>query len=172
MNDDENEPLIPGLDLPPGSLKTGRPPSGLRERVLEQTCSTLRSRVMRRRFLRAGWIGAVYAAGFLTAALVTGPWEPAPPAPVPSGGKGTPPTPTRMVDPSEVLRAVAAAPQSERSRLLRFAGDVFLEEQGDLASALDCYRQVLELDEKAPPLPDDTWLLAALKQSTNYSQER
>jgi hypothetical protein len=170
MNHDENEPLIPGLDLPPGSLVPERPPPGLRERVLEQTTFALRSRAMRRRFLHSGWIAAVYAAGFLTAAVVARPWGAVPPAPVLPEANGT--APTRRMDPSEVLRGVAAAPRSERPRLLRAAGDAFLEERGDLASALDCYRQVLELDAKAPLLPDDTWLLAALKQSTNYSQER
>lgn len=58
------------------------------------------------------------------------------------------------------------APREKQLRLLALAGDRYLFNQADVESALDCYRQVIELTpagEREPPQPEDSWLLAELK---------
>jgi hypothetical protein len=63
---------------------------------------------------------------------------------------------------------VPGAPRERQIRLLQLAGDRYLYSSADVASALDCYRQVLELTppgELGPPAEHDSWLLAELKLS-------
>jgi hypothetical protein len=74
------------------------------------------------------------------------------------------------LSPAELRRLVPKAPRETQVRLLALAGDRYLLDQADVASALDCYRQVLELTpagERAPPEPEDSWLLAELKAAAN-----
>ncbi|HJT35320.1 MAG TPA: hypothetical protein VJ783_25060, partial [Pirellulales bacterium] len=59
-------------------------------------------------------------------------------------------------------------PPEQQIRLLEMAGDRYLYGRADVASALDCYRQVLELtppDARRQPLPHESWLLAELRAS-------
>jgi hypothetical protein len=75
---------------------------------------------------------------------------------------------TAAADPVALRRQVAAAPPAEQIALLRRAGDLYLGRYGDLESALDCYRQVLELtpaSERGQFDAGDSWLLAELKHA-------
>jgi len=75
---------------------------------------------------------------------------------------------TTAADPVALRRQVAAAPPAEQIALLRRAGDLYLSRYGDLESALDCYRQVLELtpaSERGEFDAGDSWLLAELKHA-------
>jgi hypothetical protein len=74
----------------------------------------------------------------------------------------------RRLSPAQLRARVAGAPRDEQIRLLRLAGDRYLYDYEDLAAALHCYRQVLELDppnQRRPFEPDDSWLLAELKNA-------
>ena len=81
-------------------------------------------------------------------------------------------TATAAADPVALRRQVAAAPPAEQIALLRRAGDLYLGRYGDLESALDCYRQVLELtpaSERGQFDAGDSWLLAELKHAQSAS---
>jgi hypothetical protein len=164
MNDDMNE-LIEGLGPGPVKFDVPSPPPGLRERLLERTAAAVRSRARWRRARLAAALVLLYAAGLATAPLLldrAGPAEPA------AAGKPAPPQAAPApLDPEEIRRRVPDAPLPERARLLRLAGDLYLEKRGDPAAALECYRQVLELSlmPASPPEPGDSWLLLALKQA-------
>jgi hypothetical protein len=69
-------------------------------------------------------------------------------------------------DPEVLRRGVAAALPGDQSRLLRQAGDAYLEGRGDLVAALDCYRQSFEAAGAAPAAMvegEGSWLYAALR---------
>jgi hypothetical protein len=169
-HDEDHDPLVEGLGPGPLRFDVPRPPAGLRERLLERTSAVVRSRARWRRIRIACALVLVYAAGIATAVPLlldrSGPAERAASEPEPR------PAAPALLDPDEVRRSVADAPPAERARLLRLAGDLFLEGRGDASAALECYRQVLEL---SPVLasrsePGDSWLLIALKQSTRIEE--
>ena len=168
------------------------PADGLRAALLEQTCGIVRRRARRRRLrLAASWALA-YAAGLLTAWLawprdwaVPSRHERAPARPAVEQVAVALPTTAQAEDkaatlpeelpPEELRRRVLDAPRAEQIRLLRLAGDSYLYGRADVVSALDCYRQVLELtphDELAHRQDDDSWLLAELKSSAAGSVAR
>lgn len=67
------------------------------------------------------------------------------------------------------------APRGEQRRLLRLAGDRYLYGLADVESALDCYRQVIELTPRAELAMHDShesWLLAELKSSEVHYADR
>jgi hypothetical protein len=68
---------------------------------------------------------------------------------------------------ARVLERLASASQEQRGVLYRAAGDRYLTVDGDLTSALRCYRLSLgELPEQALAISaDDSWLLLALKKA-------
>lgn len=163
---------------------------GLRAALLEQTRGIVRRRARRRRLrLAANW-GAAYAAGLATAGLAwpRGPAEVLPqpkraaehaavaqvaiaPAPAKEASTVSP----EKLSPEELRRRVLDAPRPEQIRLLRLAGDRYLYGRADVVSALDCYRQVIELTpraELARHQDDDSWLLAELKSSAAGSMAR
>jgi hypothetical protein len=75
-------------------------------------------------------------------------------------------------DPWQLRQQVANASPSQRIQLLRRAGDLYLTNSLDVESALNCYRQMLELSPRpaqASVDPDDTWLLAELKLARHDS---
>jgi hypothetical protein len=160
----DDDPLLEGLpSLPRGSLRAPEPPAGLFERVHEKTRAVIRARRRRRRFVAALCLVAAYAAGLATPWRLPGD-EPARPRVDDSPTAGT--LTRATADPGEILRQVIDTPPAERARLLRAAGDAYLSARGDVESALDCYRQVLELSGASSKLeaePGDTWLLASLK---------
>lgn len=170
----------------------------LRQSLLETTSQFVRGRRYRRRLrLVASW-SAAYAAGLATALLVWRSDRPtlrpaaeraAPQAAVErvaadqvaiarlaaraSDSRLAVETPPEELSPEELspeeLRSrVLGAPRPEQIRLLRLAGDRYLYGRADVASALDCYRQVIELTPPAKLAErhqEDSWLLAELKSS-------
>lgn len=162
-----------------------KPPhaDALHAALLEQTCGIVRRRARRRRLRFAASWGLAYAAGLATAWLA---W------PRDRGAVIRPPVqaPARVAEeqvaiaqpatveeealkpedlsPEELRRRVLDAPRPEQIRLLRLAGDRYLYRRADVAAALDCYRQVIELTPRAElkqRQDDDSWLLAELKSS-------
>lgn len=146
----------------------------LRNEILARTSRHVRRRPMRRRAMAAGCIVVAYVAGALTTGLV---WngttaqtfvlprlaDTAKMA-VPAKAPPKPSSPT----PEQLLAQVPDAGHEEQMRLLREAGDIYLNDYADMDRALNCYRQVLELGSVygQPRLnPDDTWLFASLVSS-------
>ena len=177
-----NEPTRDDLPLESADWpRDASPADGLRAAIWEQTSGIVRRRTGRRRLrLAASW-GLAYAAGIATAWLA---WPreralvaPTPPRTTVSGNAveqvAAAPQPTTSEDestlsPEELRSRVADAPRPEQIRLLRLAGDRYLFGQADVGSALDCYRQVIELTpraELAKREDDDSWLLVELKSS-------
>lgn len=163
-----------------------------RAALLAHTTAIVRRRARWRRARRMSTIGLAYAAGVLTMIVV---WRlPAPgdgradPLAVHSGPGESRPSPLAKprsanqaareqpsvdvadelasLSPAELRRLVPRASRQEQVRLLALAGDRYLFNQADVVSALDCYRQVIELTpagEREAPRPEDSWLLAELK---------
>jgi hypothetical protein len=168
------EPLLEGIEWP----TTPTPSENLRADILAATTRLVRRRSRRRRWgVVAGW-GLAYAAGIGTAWFGR-PSENRPEASYPqtvgptqiaanltTGEKEV--EDVAVLSPDELRSRVAGAPRLEQIRLLRLAGDRYLFGTADVESALDCYRQVIEL---SPPgdlvkrQSDDSWLLAELKSS-------
>lgn len=70
------------------------------------------------------------------------------------------------VHPLLLRSRVARAEPAEQRRLLRLAGDIYLDRYDDVRGAVYCYQQLLELEAAwgAPePRDDDSWLLANLR---------
>lgn len=164
------DPLEDFLQSPP----TPDEPAGLRAALRRQTTRHVRRRRLARRLTVAGSL----AAAVLLAALVG--WlawpTPTPEAPPPERPLAVrpepPPAPPPPAAEPELPPAVAkewqafdAPPSAEKVTLLREAGDLYLEEQRDFASAVRCYRQALDAaDGDALAIdPNDNWLVMALK---------
>jgi hypothetical protein len=175
---EHEDSLLPGLDYPSGSFDLPADLTALRSRLLRDTTHVVHGRRRRKKFLRmAGW-GMAYAAGALSVwfalrpvTSVESPKEAIavqqPPKAAPTTTKKQPAL-SRRVTPEELRARVAGAKRDEQIELLRRAGDLYLNERNDLRSAVTCYQQVLELaetPEQLAVLPDDSWLLAELKNS-------
>ena len=192
--EEPEEPLLSaGLEGVPA--EAFRPPEAspdFRRRVLAQTTARLRARARRRRAGMAAMVLCAYAAGVCTIGVVADfeplrkhqaktrlpqPLAPAVAEPAQSQPALAPP-PRQAYDAEAFAVQLAAAPPAERGRLLRSAGDRYLE-QGDLRYATQCYRRLLNLVE-----PDagyavearDSWLLATLKlarrKETSHDQRK
>jgi hypothetical protein len=165
-----------------GRLRVPEPPAGLRESLLLRTSRMVEMRARRRWWTRRGLAGVaaalLFGAGFVSARLVdeARPLVGSPPiAAVPREPAGpvvsVEPAP---VEPDEIRRKVALAPSAERGDLLRRAGDAYLA-RGDLDGAIECYRQVMEIEGSAPRAAagrEDAWLLAALRRSRENENRR
>ena len=156
-------------------LPAPRPPAALSASIRAATSGLVRRRAQRRRWRTAAGFALAYAAGLASAlAWPTAP-RPAPRAPQQAAqpakvDRAAPAAAVEVaaLDPEQLRRRVIGAQRSEQIRLLRLAGDRYLYDSADVRSALDCYRQVVELtpEEKLPrPDPQDNWLLAELKLS-------
>jgi hypothetical protein len=170
--------LIDGMgELPGGAFREAEAPAALRESILLRTTTALRSRARRRKALiLASWLIA-YAAGAATVLTAFRPWTGpegggaapvAAPGPGPSAEKAPAVKAPAEPDPRSLVRKARRAPPAERYRLLKGAGDRFLNGFGDIESALDCYRKALDLAVRAGPVrsePGDSWLFSALVQS-------
>lgn len=154
-----------------------KPPDDLRRKLLEETTRIVRRRAAGRRCRMAvGW-GLAYAAGLVTAWLALRQEPAAPARPEKSSvrqvatneaARQTPQEDLDRLPPAELRRRVADAPRPEQIRLLRMAGDRYLLGSADVESALDCYRQVIELTPPGELVghdSGDSWLLAELKSS-------
>lgn len=195
---ERDEPLLPDRELAPGDWRLPVARLEFQSALANETARLVRRRARRRRWARAGQFALAYAAGVLTVIGVwqaaagrnraenAVAVQPPPPqvsrpepqvpanthAPVAAAPQKTQP-PQAVVDerrlsPAQLRARVAGAPRDEQIRLLRLAGDRYLYDYEDLAAALHCYRQVLELDppnQRRPFEPDDSWLLAELKNA-------
>jgi hypothetical protein len=172
------DPLEEFLDHPPA-----RPdPAELRKGLLRRTTAIVRRRRLARRFVAATAVAALLAlvVGGVWLAYQRGPEKlpddtPAVHARVKSGpgpedepqAKAGPPQ-----HPQPPLTGLALewkafdAPREERSALYFQAGDRYLEEERDLASAVRCYGRAVQM-ASAQSLQiqgNDNWLVTALKQ--------
>jgi hypothetical protein len=130
-----------------------------RAALLRRTRSAVRRRVWARRLALAAALAACFAAGLVTMAVLTPPRPE--PAPLPlTGQQPTPPGP-----PPVALEDQAAQKPDERAALFREAGQRYLQDQGDVESALRCYRQSLDSNAELAVAPEDDWLLIALKHA-------
>jgi hypothetical protein len=171
----DREPLAQGVEaLPEESFRFPQPSEELRMTVFNQTSKVVRARARKRRFIQVALVAAAYIGGITTAFLV---------AEIPivdregrataqeslSGGEASQPSDRDFIsDPGELERRSESAPPEERTRLLKEAGHVYLTAQYDVEKALHCYSRALDnMPASAQTIvePDDTWLLAALKDS-------
>jgi len=180
---DSEAPLAEGLETLPPYPEV---PDELRDAILRRTCATVRRRPRRLRTMAACVVAAAYAAGLGTALLwpgADGPPAPLVAAPAPEVAPVIPAVTAvdaASASPQALLARVPDAAPSEQVRLLTQAGDRYLTDYGDVARALDCYRQVLELTPDSQSLTfeaSDTWLLTSLKLArlspqTNHQEVR
>ena len=186
---EESEPLLEGTEaLPQGAWDLPHVSAELREALLRRTSAMVRGRPRRWRALMVCTVAAAYVAGvgsvvwWPRAADTAGmPVTTAqnPPLTGPQATEKPVAVGAASVDPCDLLARVASAPRDEQIRLLRQAGDLYLSQWDDVAGALYCYRQVLELMPASQPITlesSDTWLLASLKlariQETAYENTR
>jgi hypothetical protein len=76
--------------------------------------------------------------------------------------------------PAPILERLAElADRRSQAALFRRAGDRYLEAEGNVASALRCYRLALDLasESELAVAPEDTWLLIALKDARQKERE-
>lgn len=183
---------LPQEDLPLQSIDWSTwptPPDRLRAELLQATNRVVVRRARRRRWRVAAGGGLAYAAGIAPAWLawpiapvpqVAIPQVATPPpiamnlAPGPADEDEPSPLSLESLSPEELRSRVAGAARPEQIYLLRLAGDRYLFGAADVMSALDCYRQVIELTPRKDlikPQPDDSWLLAELKLSAGGGAE-
>lgn len=174
----DHEPLLEGVAASPQMFRLPAEVQALRERLLADTTKIVLGRARRGRpWQVVGW-GLAYAAGIATAWFTLAMWQadqagaPRIAAARPAEATPVPPADPEPMAPRvtpEMLRyRVATAPREQQIQLLKQAGDLYLRERNDLRSAVECYRQVLELSdrpEQLAVLPEDTWLLAELKNA-------
>lgn len=168
----EEEPLLDRVELPGGALDRPVSSAQFREALLERSTAVLHRRRRRGRALSAvGWLVA-YAAGLATAYVALGPQQGGPPG-TPSLAQQAAPHVEESADdalaelPPWELEQRSLTDDTRRSELLRLAGDRYLNDYADVASALRCYRQLLDLVPPAKQAlePEDNWLLVSLKQA-------
>ncbi|MCP4643449.1 MAG: hypothetical protein GY851_23580 [bacterium] len=186
--DDQNERLVDGLErLPEAALDRAGAPDELRDALRTSTARAVRGRARRRRV--AWWSGGLavaYAAGLWTMTLA----PPDPGAPVqtndppvhevqPAGEvveTVVPETLPRITvaavrDPELLARTIGMAQPNEKARLLRDAGDLYLDGMGDIRRATQCYRRALREEnqdvEYAAGTDHGTWLYLSLKEQWN-----
>jgi hypothetical protein len=168
----EEEPLLDGAELPEGALDRPVSSARFREALLERSTAVLNRRRRRGRALSAaGWLLA-YAAGLATAYVALGPQQGGPPGTPSLAHQAAPPVKKSADDawaelPPWELEQRSLRDEAHRSELLRLAGDRYLKDYADVASALRCYRQLLDLVPPAKQAlePEDNWLLVSLKQA-------
>jgi hypothetical protein len=145
--------------------------AALRQELLAQTARVLRRRRRGRQIAWAAALAACYIAGLLTMHRAGRP-APAPsPAPVAK-------TTDRVQQPRDVspptdgperpaLAKEWEAVESGRAGLFREAGDLYLDQEGDLASAVRCYRNALNAGTEGDLAisSQDNWLLMAIKDA-------
>lgn len=155
--------------------------ANLKQDLLLKTTKALR----RRRHWQQLGLAAALAACF-SAGILSGNWDRmfkalpdnqpiAQPVPPPEQGipRSIPALPPaakvvpRAEVPALVMEWQALDSGGQRTELFRQAGDRYLENDGDVESALRCYRSTMETatEEDLTISPDDNWLLMALKEA-------
>jgi len=151
------------------------PADGLRQALLVQTTRVIRRRRRVRQIGLVVALAACYAAGLLTMRLVL------PGTNHPKMAQETPPPVEKQPAPAPVVERSAKQDQVppltlewqavdsrvKRPDLFRRAGDRYFEEDGDLQSALRCYRSALDgaSEQDLTISAEDNWLLMALKEA-------
>jgi hypothetical protein len=168
MNDSSNVQRDPLDELlaPPSAV----PDEALRRTVLRRTTRVLRRRRRLRTLALAAALAAVYLAGVGTARRTAAPAPTPAPEDVARQREETPPPgPDARPAPSSAVTAEWHAFDSNdrASPLYRQAGDRYLRENGDLESAVRCYRNALDTGDEASlsPAPEDNFLLLAIKDA-------
>lgn len=171
----------------PGPLDDflGHPPAdnaaaAFRRDLLRQTTALVRRRRWQRRLIVAAAvaaavllvIGAIWRLVPAGPEAVDGPQPQAaqklePPAPAPPVEKPRVPEVSHPALPSALALEWKAfdAPRPQRAALYQQAGDRYVEEEQDVASALRCYGQAVQTAQAGELQidPDDNWLVMALK---------
>lgn len=169
------------------------PAGDLEQAVLQQTRRVLRRRRWLRRTGLVTALAACYVAGLLTMRFL--PLSPVTPAdqvtrarmeplhkpdalPYKSEARVKESPPPRLTTPAPVsplaLEWQAVDSREPRPDLYRQAGDRYLQEDGDIQSAVRCYRNMLKAapEEAATISVDDNWLLMALKDAQQKEKRR
>jgi hypothetical protein len=169
----------PFNDLLNDESEPARPSVEFRDAMMRRTTDMLLRRRRVRRVAIACGVLFIYGAGMGTSFLI------------PRSGDGlsttasvdeastSPPMPTLQSDPAPVTAEmlgdwegfsirVAEAGPAERVRLLRAAGDWYMEEFDDIETAASCYSAMFaasETDTQLDLQERDNWLLASLKMA-------
>jgi hypothetical protein len=165
MSDTPERDLLEALLAPPTPVDA----AALRQSLLLQTTRRLRRPRWLRRAALAAALAACYGAGLLSMRLLT----PTPPIPSPTVAavqqpkEDAPQAPAAAVPAVAVELRAARAADPERARLLRQAGERYLNEEIDPEAALRCYSKALDAgSEEDTKFSDrDDWLLMAIKNA-------
>ena len=184
MNEPLPEPLEDFLTAPP----TPRHSPELRAALLDATTRVVRRRRAVRRVAMVGSLAAAVLMALAAWAL----WPPGEPervvvfdgnsgamkvelrppeVEVPPAKEKEPPAPPAVAEAPALPPALAKewqafdAPKERKAALLLEAGDRYVDEHQDFASALRCYRHALAVggDAALEITPNDNWLVMALK---------
>jgi len=149
------------------------PREALKNALLRRTTLIIRRRHHLRRAGIAGLAAACYLAGIATTWFVVPRAAVrdntiSPPVLVAENPPKPSPPPEQPPERPEVyeLQALTAAP-AERSMKFRKAGDLYLSQSSDYASALRCYTASFNAagDDALEFSPDDNWLVMAIKNA-------
>jgi len=136
------------------------PDDGLRQSLLGQTSGVVRRRRQARRALFWAALAGCYLAGVATTQL----WElPAKPG-APEVAVQAEDRQTESPSDREIAESFALVPANFEN--IRRVSDRYLNEEGDMASALRCYGQALDRatpQERTVLSEEDSWLLKAIK---------
>jgi hypothetical protein len=179
MNEDSH--FQDGLNLLDGRRVTGN--EALRAAVLAQTIRIVRRRRILRRVAFVGGLAACYLAGLVTTwAALSGSGSARDTVQAAKTSRSALPTGPSPSEQGAASKAGISATALEwrafdsherRRELFRQAGDRYLQQAGDLKSAVRCYRQSLQgaLASDLTIKPDDSWLLMALKQAKQKEKQ-
>jgi hypothetical protein len=151
-----------------------------KEALFLRTSGVLARRRLARRAIAPATIGLVFALGFGTGwflRVVPPASAPEPilvPAPVPVPVPASEPTgPVALSAPQLELEAEKTTDRTRSAQLFRQAGDKYLADASDIASASRCYGNYLA--ESGPPdlaiTTNDSWLLIRMKTSRSKENE-
>jgi len=139
-----------------------------RDAVLARSLCTMRQYRRRRRYAIVATLLLAYGAGMGSLVMLQAAKHSRPELPLAQSPPAAAPAQAPRPDPRALLNRVADVPRPEQVRLLTEAGNIYLDDRGDIERALNCYRQVLEIlpeDQSMNISPGDTWLFTALKQA-------
>ena len=150
----------------------------LRQTLRARTARVLRRRQRWKKLALAGALAASFLGGMATTyallPLFAAGKEPEPPGVIVAVKSSEPTVPETPLPRAQMVELQARAQASERVARLRRAGDLYLQEEQDYASALRCYAQALDgADAQTLEIsPDDTWLEMALKDARRKEKAR
>lgn len=147
----------------------------LRNDVLARTLPVVRRRRLVRRAGLVVALAACFAGGAFTMRFFTPAAEPEVQFVERYIERKDVPPPTPQVAPSSIEPATSALAlewqavenPARRAELYRLAGDRYLSDENDMASAVRCYKHALNgaTVEELQITPQDTWLLSSLKNA-------